>query len=165
VESNINGQIYSLISLIKRKHISKGLDIHFLDFGRVAQFFTMDVITKIAYGKEFGYLEDGNDVYRYIETIEQIVPFLAFCTSFPIIWSFFSLLWARKILSPSPWDEAGIGKLIRYFLSLYIYCIITWNGWWQTSIAQTIVDERYGPEKKDRMDMLGAFVRHGLTQE
>ncbi len=31
-------------------------------------------------------------------------------------------------------------------------------------VAKQVVGERYGPEKKERNDMLGSFVRHGLTQ-
>lgn len=32
------------------------------------------------------------------------------------------------------------------------------------SIAQEIVAGRFGPDKKDEPDMLGSFIRHGLTQ-
>ena len=31
-------------------------------------------------------------------------------------------------------------------------------------VAKRVVAERYGPDKKVRGDMLGSFVRHGLTQ-
>lgn len=32
-------------------------------------------------------------------------------------------------------------------------------------VAKRIVAERYGPDKKTRPDMLGSFVKHGLSQE
>lgn len=31
-------------------------------------------------------------------------------------------------------------------------------------IAKDIVAERFGPQKDTRRDMLGSFIRHGLTQ-
>ncbi len=33
------------------------------------------------------------------------------------------------------------------------------------SIAKGFVAERLGPDKKTRRDMLGSFIRHGLTQK
>jgi hypothetical protein len=33
------------------------------------------------------------------------------------------------------------------------------------SIARKVASERYGPGKKVQRDMLGSFIRHGLTQE
>jgi hypothetical protein len=32
-------------------------------------------------------------------------------------------------------------------------------------VAKRVVAERYGPDKKVNDDMLGSFVRHGLTQK
>jgi hypothetical protein len=32
------------------------------------------------------------------------------------------------------------------------------------SIAKKVVAERYGPEKLDRRDILGSWIRNGLTQ-
>ena len=31
-------------------------------------------------------------------------------------------------------------------------------------ISKEIVAERFGPDKKVKRDMLGSFIRHGLTQ-
>lgn len=32
-------------------------------------------------------------------------------------------------------------------------------------ITKQVVGERFGPDKKTQQDMLGSFIRHGLTQE
>jgi cytochrome P450 len=34
-----------------------------------------------------------------------------------------------------------------------------------SSVAKRVVAERFGPDAKSRRDMLGSFIRHGLTQE
>lgn len=35
----------------------------------------------------------------------------------------------------------------------------------RTSVAKKLVGDRYGPDAKSHPDMLGSFIRHGLTQE
>lgn len=32
------------------------------------------------------------------------------------------------------------------------------------SVAQKVVGERFGPDKIERVDMLGSFIRHGVKQ-
>lgn len=98
----------------------------------------------MAFGKPFGFLETDADVYEYIAMTEQSVPVLLILTVIP---------WMCKILQgpvfkklmPSERDKLGFGKFI--------------------GVAKTLVAERFGPEKKVRKDMLGSFIKHGLTQE
>jgi hypothetical protein len=33
------------------------------------------------------------------------------------------------------------------------------------SVAKEAVAERFGADKEDRRDMMGSFIRHGLTQK
>jgi hypothetical protein len=33
------------------------------------------------------------------------------------------------------------------------------------SITKDVVRQRFGPDAKDQRDMLGSFIRHGLTRE
>jgi len=33
------------------------------------------------------------------------------------------------------------------------------------SITQKVVGERFSPDAKDQRDMLGSFIRHGLTRD
>ena len=33
------------------------------------------------------------------------------------------------------------------------------------SITKEVVGERFGPDAKDHRDMLGSFIRHGLTRD
>jgi hypothetical protein len=45
-----------------------------MDLGQKGQFFTLDVISDLAFGKAFGYLEQDADVFDYIKIIEQYIP-------------------------------------------------------------------------------------------
>jgi len=82
-----------------------------MDFGQTAQYFTLDVITKIAYGKEFGYMAKDEDVHEYIKTTEE--------WSFPGVFYngtlgelVFNKSWVRELVGPSPKDKHGVGKLM-----------------------------------------------------
>jgi hypothetical protein len=98
------------VSLID-KYVTTGSDYKPLDFGRKAQYFTLDVITSLAYGKAFGYLTTDSDVYDYIKTVEETLPAAMMVTVLPWInW----VLQTRLVKSflPSEKDPIGFGKLI-----------------------------------------------------
>ncbi|EWG49992.1 hypothetical protein FVEG_09330 [Fusarium verticillioides 7600] len=115
-----------------------------VDFGRRAQFFTLDVISDLAFGEPLGFLETDSDVYKYIQITEEMLPAVMVTTIIP---------WLVKVLSspvfksllPSEKDRLGFEKLM--------------------GIAKQVTAERFGPDKKVQKDMLGSFIAHGLTQK
>lgn len=100
------------MKLIERKYLSSDSVLRALDFGRISQYFTLDVITDIAYGKAFGYLPKDEDVYGYIETVEAVGPFLNFMSVVPALQKFLSMRWIRWLIGPSVKDKHGMGKLM-----------------------------------------------------
>ncbi|KZL84498.1 cytochrome p450, partial [Colletotrichum incanum] len=114
------------------------------DFGLKTQYFTLDVISDLAFGQPFGDLASDSDVHDYIHTTEQNMPSIVVATVLPWVLTMLSWPLLRRLL-PSERDATGLGKLIR--------------------MAKEIAGERFGPSKKTKQDMLGSFVAHGLTQE
>jgi hypothetical protein len=139
-EKLVDQSIAALIELVGKYATAEYRPI---DFGRKAQYFTLDVISSVAYGKPFGYLASDSDVYDYIQTTEKILPAIGIMTTFPWINWVLRMDVVQKYL-PSERDPVGFGKIM--------------------AVAKQIVGERFGPEKKSHADMLGSFVRHGLTQ-
>lgn len=70
LEAGIDEQVEALVDLIRRKYVSFGSGLKPLDVARIAQYFTLDSITRIAYGREFGYLATEEDVFGYIRATE-----------------------------------------------------------------------------------------------
>jgi hypothetical protein len=63
LEKDLDEQILNLKNLIRRKYLSgPGGKSRPMEFSYVAQYFTLDVLTKVAFGKEFGHLEADADV-------------------------------------------------------------------------------------------------------
>ncbi|KAK5989461.1 Cytochrome P450 monooxygenase ABA1 [Cladobotryum mycophilum] len=114
-----------------------------VDFGRKAQYFTLDVISHVAFGEPFGFLETDSDVYKYIETTEKTLPMVMVTTVIPWLLKLLSSPLFKRFL-PSAKDALGFGKVM--------------------SIAKEVAAERFGEDKKVQKDMLGSFVAHGLTQ-
>ena len=133
--------IASLVQLVDR---SVSADFKPIDFGRTAQYFTLDVISSVAYGKAFGYMTTDSDLYDYLKTMEQILPGVLIATIFSSLNWLMRRDFVKKYL-PSERDPVGFGKIM--------------------GVAKEIVNERFGPDKKVLPDMLGSFVWHGLSQE
>lgn len=62
-----------------------------LDFARAVQFFTLDAITDLAFGKPFGFLTRDEDVHNWIATELAVFPAMNFLAVFP---------WIHPILRP-----------------------------------------------------------------
>ncbi|KAK4174672.1 putative cytochrome P450 E-class, group I [Triangularia setosa] len=148
LESDIEYIINKLIA-----HIQKGClsppegegPTRKVDFAVVSQFFTLDVITKVAYGREFGYLDRNEDMFSWIKTINDQAAWLGIMSDWPIIGKIFTNKYVLGLIGPEKKPGKGIGGIMK--------------------MAEEIVAERFAPgAEKDRRDMLGAFVRHGVTQ-
>ena len=70
-----------------------------------------------------------------------------------------------KLLLPSDKDTVGLGKLIGFVVSFPPHqdqLILTYVC--PIRIAKEVAAQRFGPDKKVKKDMVGSFVRHGLTE-
>jgi len=88
---------------------------------------------------------EDKDKYAYIKTTEETFPVLNILSILRQIHKFMETSYLMQLVTPSAKDKTGVGKI--------------------TGIAQKKVAERFGPNKKENHDMLGSFIRHGLTQE
>jgi len=83
-----------------------------MDLARKAQFFTLDVITKIAFGEAFGDLEHDEDVYNYIQSTEEMLDVIIFLGTIPAFNWLVSFDWVAKMAFPSGEEATGVGRLI-----------------------------------------------------
>lgn len=112
LEKSIDTQISNLIQLIRTKYISTNSSLRPLDLARKAQYFTLDTITDIAFGQAFGDLVRDEDVYKYIQSTEELLDLIIVLGVFPRIQDLLSNEWAAKLCLPSDKDSTGIGRLI-----------------------------------------------------
>jgi hypothetical protein len=113
LETDIDGQIADLKDLIRRKYLSTDTCTRPIDFAQAPQYFGLDSISKIAYGKEFGFLAADTDVNGYISTMEAMSLFFAFCANIPFARNIFFSPFMLKLAGPKSTDLAGPGLLMR----------------------------------------------------
>ncbi|KAI4865910.1 cytochrome P450 [Hypoxylon rubiginosum] len=147
VEPAVDSRIEAFITLIRRKYItSPGVGgFRPLDLARVIPLFTLDVISKLALGKEFGCLETDSDRYQFYEAMEGSLPWISLTTDVPwmrdIVYSTLGL----RLFGAQETDSKGLGRSMK--------------------LANEEVRRRFAPgADKEEKSMLGSFIRHGLTQ-
>lgn len=111
MESTIDREVLSFVNLIERKYVSEGGQYRPMDLSKKAQYFTLDVITSLAFGQKFGYLDQDTDVHAYIKMTEDNMPVMMILSVFPAL---ARLLQTRLLrwLMPSEHDVVGFGKFI-----------------------------------------------------
>jgi hypothetical protein len=82
----------------------------------VGQFFTVDVLTKIAFGKSFGCLPSGTDMYDYIKTSHEFIPILELKLNHVWINAITSTDLFMYLVAPTVKDKTGMGKVMGYVL-------------------------------------------------
>ncbi|CAJ2502801.1 Uu.00g101950.m01.CDS01 [Anthostomella pinea] len=150
IERGIDEQVANLVALVRRKYLSTGGEgttgprLRPMDLATVVNYFTLDAITRVAYGRAFGYLETDSDVFSYIEASEAQVPIMVLLADVPYLARIAYSDTVLKLFGPKTTDKKGMGQML--------------------AVAQKVVGERFGPEAKDRQDMMGSFVRHGVPR-
>ena len=145
LEHDIDERIRDLISLIERKYCTDNNSGVQMDFAQKAQFFTLDVISALAFDQPFGDLIVDDDNFEYIKTTEQSWTVLLAMTELLEVHSFLEKSSLMNWLTPSAKDKVGFGKIL--------------------ALAKEKVAERFGDGRKVKQDMLGSFLNHGLSQK
>jgi cytochrome P450 len=144
MEEAIESQVAKFVDFIESRYISDPAKYRPMELSEKIQFYTLDVIGELAFGKEFGYMKEDRDIHEYLKMLNDSVPVMLILANLP---------WMAKVLQspvfrtlfPKEGDKLGFGAFI--------------------GVAKRIVAERFGPQALPQPDMLGSFIRHGLTQE
>jgi len=133
--------VVELLDLIRRDYVQKN---EAMDFATLAGYFTLDILTQIAFGQAVGFLTKNEDLYEYHKSSTAFYPIMELGSNHPTI---LAILNSRLMegAAPKPTDKLGFGAI--------------------TGVAHKAVAERFGPDAKKLQDMLGSFVNHGLTQQ
>jgi hypothetical protein len=111
MEGSIDAQIAKFVDLVETKYMSTAQTYHPMDLGEKTSFFTLDVISDLAFGQAFGYLERDEDVYGYLEMSKTALPIMMAISDVPLIADILQSRMFRALL-PSEADKAGFGAFI-----------------------------------------------------
>ncbi|KAH8892824.1 cytochrome P450 [Thozetella sp. PMI_491] len=143
IEGGIDTQIAVLKDLIRRHYLSTPTEIRRADLVRLVRFFTLDSVTALAYGEPFGYLRANTDLFEFNQQMEDMVKPMAVMVDTPILRTIVNSPLAPHMM-PKITDKKGLGRLI--------------------ALGQTFVADHFKTDSTDAKDMVGSFMRHGLSQ-
>ena len=134
----------ALFDLIQRKYLSNDTSFRPVDLSRTLSYFTLDVISKVAFGQEFGFVESDHDPYGYIANLQEFLPAIIVFGAYTELQKVLRLPMLKAVM-PKSTDKRGLGRVMGF--------------------ARDRVAERFGDKPIVRKDMLGSFINRGLTQE
>lgn len=115
-----------------------------MDLSKVITYFTLDVISQLAFGHEFGFMEKDEDPFGYLANLKEFLPAILVFGAYVELTKLLRLPFMKAVL-PKSTDKRGLGKVMGF--------------------AADRVGERFGPKPIIRQDMLNSFIKKGLTQE
>lgn len=113
IPSSVDEFVTNLVQYLRGKITSGHRGSSVIDLALVSMYFTMDVITRLAFGDELGFMKTDSDVYGLLEQtrvalkvafIPLVVPwFRDIVMSRPLI----------RFLRPQPTDKKGFGVALK----------------------------------------------------
>ncbi|KAK5724043.1 hypothetical protein LTR17_013705 [Elasticomyces elasticus] len=146
LEADVDEQLLKFLDLVGTKYVAKPEQDVFrtVDLSRVTSYFTLDVISKVAFGQTFGFLDNDEDPFGYLANLAQMLPAIIVFGVYTELTNIMKLSFVKAAL-PKSSDKRGLGRVMGF--------------------ARDRVQERFGPKAVRRQDMLDAFIKRGLTQE
>lgn len=114
IEPSIDEQILVMLDALRTKYVAKNENPSppLLDFSDFSSFLTMDVITRAAFGEEFGHLRSDSDVTGFLTHLRKQWPMVSLVNETPFLRSFFYSKTYLRFFGPNITDPTGFGKLM-----------------------------------------------------
>lgn len=151
VEERVEGVVGEFVRLVRERYVSgaKGQGTKVADLANLCSYLTMDVITKLGFGEEFGYLSREEDVFGFLQEFRGANWLMGIASDLPFVRNVLFSSWFLRWLGPKKTDRKGFGKLL--------------GG------VDEIVEKRWrewqsGKDSTKHRDMMAVFLRNGLTR-
>jgi cytochrome P450 len=147
MEAMIDERVHDLINLIQHEGVTNRRSV---DFAALAQYFTLDSLTHIAFGQPVGFLTENKDLFDYNAQAADFLPVLAMGASVPAVNAVLKSRIVQALAGPKATDKSGMGAIV---------------GWAQQRVRDRFQSSKTeSAEEKGTSDMLDSFMKHGLTQ-
>jgi hypothetical protein len=120
LEAAVDSQVAVLVDLLATKyaydpsHPGRDGATKSFDFGSVMHDFTLDVITRVVLGKEWGNVANETDAFQFVSTMDAFVPYVQLIGIVPLLRSFFTSPLFLALAGPKPTDKSGVGQFLGY---------------------------------------------------
>ncbi|KAJ3498896.1 hypothetical protein NLG97_g770 [Lecanicillium saksenae] len=149
LEAAVDERVAEFTERIDERWVSGPRSTKAFDIAKRIQFFTIDTITQLCFGKPMGFVETDSDRHDFIATIETQLPIAQHFTV--LLFLNTVLMWCaavpglRRIVVPSSADKKGVGVML--------------------STCRQVIDGRLKGTEEEKPDMLGSFLKRGLSPD
>lgn len=114
IEPNIDEQILVMLDALRTKYVPRRdkPSPPLLDFSDFSSFLTMDVITRAAFGEEFGHLRSDSDVTGFLTHLRTMWPMVSLVNETSFLRSLFYSKTYLRFFGPNITAPTGFGKLM-----------------------------------------------------
>lgn len=117
MEDHVNEHV---LRLVKQLDSFSG---EIFDYAPWAQYFAYDVVSDVAFGKAFGFLPTGTDVYNLISSFIAILPYVGIIAKLPTVQSFMQWKIIKPLLVPKPEQKFGTGVIMGVTFKLFWFLL------------------------------------------
>ncbi|OBS27854.1 hypothetical protein FPOA_01796 [Fusarium poae] len=146
LEDIVDEQVNNLVSLIRNRYVSDPSygEFRAMSLIHVISYFSLDVISKVALGTEFGCCALDSDPYRFYEAMAEHLPLMAMTSDVPWMRDILHSPTFLKYFGPKETDSHGIGPLMK--------------------VTNDNVRAYYSREQNEKTGILSSFRAHGLSE-
>lgn len=116
LEKDVAERVVEFITWLDGKATLPSREQSPLDLARPIQYFTVDVITHLCFGKPLGFVRESRDLFDFLQTIETQLPIVQ---HFSVILELNTILrklveipFMKPFIAPSAKDKSGIGVIM-----------------------------------------------------
>lgn len=139
LEPDIDRHVVELLAAIRRNYLNVPAD-----FAPLARYFTLDVLSAVAWSQPFGFMAANRDLWDYQKSSEDFMLLLGLSANHKLVRALIYSPIMQALAAPKPADKAGLGAALGF--------------------GYRAVAERFRSGAKHRHDMLASFVEKGLSQ-
>ncbi|KAK1776961.1 cytochrome P450 [Copromyces sp. CBS 386.78] len=147
VEGRVEEVVGEFVTLVRERYVgdNPGKGTKLADLAHLCSYLTMDVITKLGFGDEFGYLKREEDVFGFLQEFREANWLMGIASDLPYLRNVLFSSWFLRWLGPKKTDKKGFGGV------------------------DEIVEKRCrqwesGKDNTTHRDMMAVFLKNGLTQ-
>ena len=111
MEDDIDNQLLRFFDLVESKYVSDDSSFRPIELSRTLSYFTLDVISKVAFGQEFGFIEADDDPYGYIANLQEFLPAIIVFGAYIELTKLLRLPFMKAVL-PKSSDKRGLGRIM-----------------------------------------------------
>lgn len=122
VEQAVDRQLGRLVDLIEKKFVArvgtgssdqkKSGPAQTMDIATITHLFALDLVGDVTFGKDFGFLDEGNDAYGFIKWNDEFFTIASVLAVLPSL-ARITQLWPFSEALPKSTDPVGLGRFIR----------------------------------------------------